>query len=58
MSWIGDDADGRRYSEAFGASRRRRDGIALTAGRTPVCILAYQPDGGCHCFYDPSLPGR
>ena len=33
------------------------DGIGLRPGRTPICILAYHPDGGCHCFYDPSLSG-
>jgi ribokinase len=57
VSWIGDDADGRRYREALVSRGVAVDGIALKAGRTPVCILAYQPDGGCNCFYDPSLPG-
>ena len=27
----------------------------MRSGRTPVCILAYQPDGACHCLYDPGL---
>ena len=31
----------------------RTEGIALRSGRTPICILAYQPDGACHCLYDP-----
>jgi ribokinase len=57
VSWIGDDADGRRYSEALVGRGVAVDGIALRPGRTPVCILAYQPDGGCNCLYDPSLPG-
>jgi ribokinase len=57
VSWIGDDVDGRRYSEALVRRGVAVDGIALRPGRTPVCILAYQPDGGCNCLYDPSLPG-
>jgi ribokinase len=57
VSWIGDDVDGRRYSEALVRRGVAVDGIALKPGRTPVCILAYQPDGGCNCLYDPSLPG-
>jgi len=57
VSWIGDDSDGRLYSEALSARGVAVDGIALRPGRTPICILAYQPDGGCHCLYDPSLTG-
>jgi ribokinase len=57
VSWIGDDADGRRYSRALADRGVAVDGIALRPGRTPICILAYQPDGGCNCFYDPSLSG-
>ena len=54
MSWVGDDADGERYREAalLGV---RSDGVAMRSGRTPVCVLAYQPDGGCHCLYHPGL---
>jgi ribokinase len=55
VSWVGDDADGARYSEALAARGVAVDGLVRRPGRTPVCILAYQPDGGCHCFYDPSL---
>jgi ribokinase len=31
------------------------EGVAIRPGRTPICILAYQPGGGCHCFYHPAL---
>lgn len=55
VSWVGDDAEGRGYREALAARGVDVAGIASHPGRTPVCILAYQPDGGCHCFYDPSL---
>ena len=55
VSWIGDDADGARYRESLARLAVRTDGIEARPGRTPTCILAYQPDGGCHCFYDPGL---
>jgi ribokinase len=57
ISWVADDADGARYREGLTRLGVRTDGIALRPGRTPVCILAYQPDGGCHCLYDPGLAG-
>jgi ribokinase len=55
VSWVGDDADGVRYREALARAGVRSDGVSVRPGRTPVCILAYQPDGGCHCLYDPGL---
>jgi sugar/nucleoside kinase (ribokinase family) len=57
VSWIGDDADGRFYRAALASRRVAVDGLSMRPGRTPICILAYQPDGGCHCLYDPSLTG-
>ena len=60
VSWIGDDADGQRYLEALRERGVPTDGVATRPGRTPACILAYEPAGGCHCFYDPGLsaPGE
>jgi ribokinase len=55
VSWVGDDDDGARYRESLARLAVRTDGVETRAGRTPICILAYQPDGGCHCFYDPGL---
>ena len=55
VSWIGDDSDGMRYRESLARLAVRIDGVEARPGRTPTCILAYQPDGGCHCFYDPGL---
>ncbi len=55
VSWVGDDADGARYRESLTRLGVRTDGVETRPGRTPICILAYQPDGGCHCFYDPGL---
>ena len=55
ISWVADDADGARYRTGLARCGVRTDGIAFRFGRTPVCILAYQPDGACHCLYDPGL---
>ncbi len=57
VSWVGADEDGRGYREALSRRGVVVGGIAERPGRTPICILAYQPDGACHCFYDPSLQG-
>ena len=55
ISWVADDADGRLYCEALASRGVGAHGIALRPGRTPICVLAYQPDGACHCFYHPAL---
>lgn len=55
VSWVGDDAEGARYREGLDALCVRSDGIGVQPGRSPICILAYQPDGRCHCLYDPGL---
>ena len=55
ISWVADDADGAHYRTGLARCGVRTDGIAFRFGRTPVCILAYQPDGACHCLYDPGL---
>jgi ribokinase len=53
VSWVGDDAEGARYRNGLEALGVRTVGISVRPGRTPICILAYQPDGRCHCLYDP-----
>jgi ribokinase len=55
VSWIGDDAQGVRYREELRLRGVATEGLRARPGRTPVCILAYQPDGGCVCLYDPGL---
>jgi sugar/nucleoside kinase (ribokinase family) len=55
ISWVADDADGCAYCDALVNRGVSDEGIAVSPGRTPICVLAYQPDGGCHCFYHPSL---
>ncbi|HZZ62030.1 MAG TPA: carbohydrate kinase family protein [Roseiarcus sp.] len=58
ISWVGDDAEGARYRDGIEALGVRTDGIGVKAGRTPICILAYQPDGRCHCLYDPGFTAQ
>ena len=58
VSWVGDDAEGATYRSGLEALGVRTDGIAAAGGRTPVCILAYPPDGRCHCLYDPGLTAQ
>ena len=55
ISWVADDDDGGLYCDALVSRGVSDEGMAVWPGRTPVCVLAYQPDGGCHCFYHPAL---
>jgi ribokinase len=56
ITWVADDAEGRRYCKELSALGLKTDGVGIRPGRTPVCVLAYEPGGGCHCLYHPSLP--
>ncbi len=56
VTWVGDDGEGQRYRTELRARGVVSHGVGTRAGRTPVCILAYEPSGGCHCLYHPSLP--
>lgn len=57
VSWIGDDEAGDTYRLQLEQGRIPNDGLAVVKGaRTPVSILAYEPDGGCLCLYDPGMP--
>ncbi len=57
VSWIGDDEAGETYRRQLALGRIPDDGLAIVPGaRTPVSILAYEPDGGCICLYDPGMP--
>ena len=55
VTWIGDDSDGETYLAALVARGLSVAGVGRRPGRTPICILAYEPAGGCHCLYDPGL---
>jgi ribokinase len=55
VSWVGDDRESERYRASLANIGVDARGVGIRPGKTPVCILAYEPDGGCHCFYDPGL---
>ncbi|PSJ51779.1 carbohydrate kinase family protein [Pseudaminobacter soli (ex Li et al. 2025)] len=57
VSWIGDDAAGQTYRDQLSSKNVSHEGLEAVAGaRTPVSVLAYEPDGGCICLYDPGMP--
>jgi ribokinase len=56
ISWVGDDADGAEYRRRLQAQGISAAGIATVEGaRTPVALLAYEPQGGCVCLYHPGM---
>ncbi len=56
VSWIGADADGEIYRNHLAERGVSDAGIAaIDGGRTPATIMAYIPDGGCACLFDPGL---
>ena len=56
VSWIGDDAAAGAYLTQLTQKRIPHDGIVVVQGaRTPIAILAYEPEGGCLCLYDPGM---
>lgn len=57
VSWIGDDDAGDAYLRQLRDGGVLIDAVARVPGaRTPIAILAYDPDGGCCCLYDPGIP--
>lgn len=57
VSWIGDDDAGDAYLRQLRDGGILIDAMARVPGaRTPMAILAYDPDGGCCCLYDPGIP--
>jgi ribokinase len=55
ISWVSGDEDGARFIAALQAARVPVEGIARSLpGRTPICILAYDPTGACYVIYDPA----
>jgi ribokinase len=55
ISWVGADKAGQSYRDALAREGLSVDGVEARDGRTPIAILAYQPEGGCMCLYDPGL---
>ena len=59
VTWIGDDTAGETFLAGLREAGVSVEGVAVKGGgRTPVSVLAYQPDGGCICLYDPGLDDR
>lgn len=57
VSWIGADGPGEVYLSQLRDKDISCDGMAKIEGaRTPIAILAYDPNGDCACLYDPGLP--
>lgn len=57
LSWIGDDEQGETYRSQLAARAIAAGGIEIVQGaRTPIAVLAYEPDGGCICLYHPGTP--
>jgi ribokinase len=57
VSWVGEDEAGQDFRRHLEARNVLTDGIATVAGaRTPMAILAYEPNGGCLCLYHPAIP--
>jgi ribokinase len=58
ITWIGKDADGDRYQVACRESGVGLEGVmSMDEGKTPTCILIYQPDGRYGCLFDAGLGG-
>lgn len=57
VTWIGADPGGDTFRAQLAERGIEAAGLAIVAGaRTPVSILAYEPDGGCICLYHPGIP--
>ncbi len=57
VSWIGADDAGEDYRRQLAQWHIPVEGIAVVDGaRTPMAILAYEPEGGCVCLYHPGMP--
>src|SRR4029079_8321675 len=59
VTWIGKTPAGKAFLAGLREAGVSSEGVAVNSeGRTPVSVLAYQPDGGCICLYDPGLDER
>jgi ribokinase len=59
VSWIGDDGAAAAYLAQLADKRIPADGVVTVRGaRTPIAVLAYEPEGGCVCLYDPGMPAE
>ncbi len=59
ITWIGVAEGGTHYINTCKRAGLRTDGVdKLEDGKTPTCLLAYQPDGKYSCLFDPGLRGK
>jgi ribokinase len=54
ICWVGEDAEGADYRTRLARAKISDAGVTASVSlRTPIAVLAYEPDGGCICLYDP-----
>jgi ribokinase len=53
ITWVGKDEQGDWYIRAMKESGLPTEGVARTLpGRSPICIMAYDPSGASYCLYE------
>jgi ribokinase len=53
ITWVGKDEQGSWYIQAMDEAGLPTEGVARTLpGRSPVCIMAYDPTGASYCLYE------
>jgi ribokinase len=53
ITWVGKDQQGSWYIQALEDAGLPTEGVARTLpGRSPVCIMAYDPTGASYCLYE------
>jgi ribokinase len=53
ITWVGNDEQGTWYIRAMEEAGLPTEGVARTLpGRSPVCIMAYDPTGASYCLYE------
>ena len=58
VTWVGPGLGGAHYRSQCQEYGIDQDGVALVpSGRTPTCVLTYQPGGDYGCLFDPGFSG-
>jgi ribokinase len=53
ITWVGKDEQGNWYIQAMQDAGLPTEGVARTLpGRSPICIMAYDPSGASYCLYE------
>ena len=59
VTWVGDDKAGEMFRRELAAKGVGTEGVGSMDGRrSPVAVLAYQPDRSCVCLFDPVFAGE